>query len=278
MKKRMLFSCLIGIILFSGCDKDEETPQSSTVSGSAVKGYVDAAKVDVYEYLSSGNRGKLLTSTSTDSRGNYQFSVDYRGPVEIVVSEGSYIDESTGTTVNLGSSELRSIAFLKEGNQKTAVSTLTSIAAEYVKVNATSNIEASIDDANAKIAQEFGLTGIDISKEAPADLSYPVNGFTTAQVQYGAIQAGLSQVVKDKGIAPDQLLTLIEDFSKDFSDEMLDGKYGSVALQISLTLTPFEAMDGLGIAIETFLQSDRNLSGYTSESIGLILPATRTGG
>lgn len=62
----------------------------------------------------------------------------------------------------------------------------------YVEDNrASSNLEASINDANTKIGQEFGLTGIDISKEVPADLSYAVHGFTMAQVQYGAIQAGL---------------------------------------------------------------------------------------
>ena len=165
---------------------------------------------------------------------------------------------------------------LKGGSQSAAVSALTTIAAEYVEVNATANVEASINDANAKVAQAFGLTALDISKEIPADLSYASTGITKAQAQYGAVQAGLSQIVKEHSITPDQLLALVEDISKDFSDGMLDGKAGSTALQTSLSLTPAEAMSGLNTAIENFMNSERNVSGYTAESTNISVPAPRT--
>ena len=73
MKKLILFSCILGLGTMISCEKEDtmESSQPTTVSGAAVKGYVGAAKVDVYEYLSSGDRGKLIATTSTDSRGNY---------------------------------------------------------------------------------------------------------------------------------------------------------------------------------------------------------------
>lgn len=279
MKKLLLFSCILGLGTVVSCDKDDamDSTQPATVSGAAVKGYVGAARVDVYEYLSSGDRGRQIASTHTDSKGNYQFSVDYRGPVEIVVSEGSYKDESTGATVNLQARQLRSVSSLEGGSQAVATSALTTIAADYVDANATANVEASITDAHTKVAQAFGLAGLDISREIPADLSFASTGLSKAQVQYGAVQAGLSQLVKEHSLTPDQLLALIDDIAKDFSDDVLDGKAGSVALQTATSVTPAEAMAGLTTAIENFMNSDRNASGYTAESVDISVPAPRTG-
>lgn len=277
MKNLILFSCILGLGTMVSCDKDETMDsQPSTVSGAAVKGYVGAAKVDVYEYQSSGDRGTKIATTQTDTKGNYQFSVDYRGPVEIVVSEGSYKDEASGVSVSLQSRELRSVAVLKGGSQSAAVSALTTIAAEYADVNATANVEASITDANTKVAQAFGLAGLDISGEIPADLTFASTGLTKAQVQYGAVQAGLSQVVMENSLTADQLLALLDDIAKDLSDDAMDGKAGSAALQTSLNLTPAEAMAGLNIAIKNFMNSDMNASGYSATSVDISVPAPRT--
>lgn len=268
----LLFSCLLGLSTLMSCEQDAvETSNQSTLSGSAVKGYVDGAKVNVYEYLAKGERGSLIASANIDNKGSFSISTDYRGPVEIVVTQGQYADEATGTKVSLQAKELRSIALLKQESQ-VAVSALTTIAAEYVNANATASIETSIEEANKKIAEAFGIAEVNISRELPADLSHASNALSQAQAQYGAVQAGLSQIVKEHNLSAEELLILVADIAKDFTDGVLDGKAGSTALETTLTLTPDQALNGLNIAIENFLRSERNQSGYFYESIGITVP------
>jgi hypothetical protein len=272
MKKVLLFSYLLGLGTLMSCEKDAvESTDQTTFSGSAVKGYVDGAKVDVYEYISKGERGRLVASANTDNLGSFNITTDYRGPVEVVVTQGQYADESTGTKVSLQARELRTIAVLKQGSQ-VAVSALTTIAAEYIDANATADVEASVDIANEKVAKAFGIAEVNISKELPADLSHASNALSQAQIKYGAVQAGLSQVVKELELSPEALLTLVADIAKDYADGVLDGKSGSAALETSLTLTPEQALGGLNIAIENFMSSDRNKSGVNYESIGITVP------
>lgn len=273
MKKILLFSCVLGLSTLLSCEKEAvETTSQATLSGSAVKGYVDGAKVDVYEYVSKGERGRLIASANTNKLGSFNISTDYRGPVEVVVTQGQYADESTGTKVSLQAKELRTIAVLKQESQL-AVSALTTIAAEYIDANATADLEASVDIANEKVAQAFGIAEVNISKELPADLSHASNALSKAQAQYGAVQAGLSQIVKEHNLSAEELLTLVADIAKDYTDGVIDGKSGSTALETTLTLTPEEAFGGLNTAIENFLRSDRNQSGFSPESMGITVPA-----
>lgn len=274
MKKVLLFSCVLGLSALMSCEKDEvETTNHSTLSGSAVKGYVDGAKVDVYEYIANGERGRLIASTKTDKLGGFTVSAEYRGPVEIVVTEGQYADEATGSTVSLQNNELRTITVLGQESQVAAVSALTTIAAEYIEANASADLEASINVANEKVARAFGIAEVNISKDLSADLSHANSGLSKAQLQYGAVQAGLSQIVKEKGLSAEKLLTLVSEIGKDYSDGVLDGKAGSATLEISLSVTPEQALGGLNVAMENFLKSDRNLSGVGHESIGITIPA-----
>lgn len=272
MKNSLLLSCLLGLSTLMSCEQDSVESSQSTLSGAAVKGYVDGAKVDVYEYIAKGERGSLIATANTDKKGSFSISTDYSGPIEIVVTQGRYTDESTGSIVNLQARELRSIAFLKQQDQVAGVSALTTIAAEYVNANATADLEASIDLANEKVAQAFGIAEVNISKELPADLSHAANALSQAQIKYGAVQAGLSQIAKENSLSAEELLTLVADIAKDYTDGVLDGKSGSAALETSLTLTPEQALTGLNTAIENFMRGERNLSGTNYESIGITVP------
>ena len=273
MKKLLLFSCVLGLSSLMSCEKDDmATANQTTLSGSAVKGYIDGAKVDVYEYVANGERGRLIASTKTDNLGGFNISADYRGPVEIVVTEGQYADEATGSTVNLQNSELRTITFLGQENQVAAVSALTTIAAEYIEANASADLETSINIANEKVAKAFGIAEVNISKDLSADLSHASSALSKAQLQHGAVQAGLSQIVKEKGLSAEKLLTLVSEIGKDYSDGVLDGKAGATTLETTLSISPEQALGGLSTAMENFLKSDRNKSGMSHESIGITIP------
>lgn len=257
MRKIQIFAIILGLGFMSACSDDSEEP--SNVNGNAAKGYVGSANVEIYQYLETGARGKLLASTVTDVKGNYNTSVDYKGAVEVVVSGGSYIDEATGDEVLLGNNELRSLVMLN-GSQQVAVTALTTIAAEHADANASAGLAVAIENANKATARAFGLSNVDITATLPADLSYSAESHSEAQIKYGAIQAGFSQYVMEQGLAAGDLLLLIKDFSKDYADGRVDSKSGDASIEMSTSITPQAAAGGLGAAIKNFMASNRNKS------------------
>lgn len=269
--KRMKFFALalaFGMLAFS-CSDDSE---KSTVSGTAAKGYVANANVDVYAYAQAGQRGRLLASTVTNAKGEYSVEVEHKGAVEIVVTNGSYKDEASGSAVELGSHELRTVAMLNAKKKVAAITALTTIAAAHVDAHASAGIETAIVNANTKVSTAFGLDGIDLTETIPSDLSFAAVTHGEARIKYGIIQAALSQVIKQEGMAANKLLELIADISADYSDGSMNNSQGSVALQFSLSITPTQAMTGLNAAIENYMTSDYNKSGVTSGSVRVVVP------
>lgn len=268
--KRMRFFALaltLSMLAFSCSDDSDE----STVSGTAAKGYVANADVEVYAYLETGQRGKFLASTVTDAKGNYSVKVTHRGPVEVVVTGGSYKDEASGETVNLGDHELRAIVIVNAEKKVAAVTALTTIAAAHVDAHASAGIETAIVNANAKVSTAFGLDGINLTETIPSDLSFAAVTHSEARIKYGIIQAALSQVIKEQGLAAEKLLELIANISADYSDGSFNNQ-GSVSLEFALSITPPQAMTGLNVAIENYLSSSSNKSGVASGSVAVTVP------
>lgn len=266
--KFFALALVFGMLAFS-CSDDSE---KSTVSGTAAKGYIANANVDVYAYVQAGQRGRLLASTVTNAKGEYSVEVEHKGAVEIVVTNGSYKDEASGSTVNLGSRELRSVVMVNAKKKIAAITALTTIAAAHVDAHASAGIETAIANANTQVSAAFGLDGIDLTETIPSDLSFASIMHGEARIKYGIIQAGLSQVIKQEGIAAEKLLDLIADISADYSDGMMNNSRGSVALQFSLAITPKQAMTGLNTAIQNFMNSSSNQSGVASGSVSVYVP------
>ncbi|HEY9488316.1 MAG TPA: hypothetical protein VIQ51_08290 [Chryseosolibacter sp.] len=272
MKRMKVFLLAFAMcaVFFSCSDDDSD---ESNVSGTAAKGYVANADVNVYAYLETGARGKLLASTKTDAKGKYSVKVNHRGAAEVVVSNGTYKDEATGETVTIGSKhELRTVVILNAEKEVAAVTALTTIAAAHVDAHASAGIATAIANANARVSTAFGLSGINLTETIPSDFSYEAVTHSQAQVKYGIIQAGLSQVVKEQGLAAEKLLELIADISADYSDDSFNNSKGSVALQIALSVTPVQAMTGLNVAIENYMKGPNNHSGVASGSVSVTVP------
>jgi hypothetical protein len=269
--KRMKFFALalsLGMFAFS-CSEDSE---KSTVNGTAAKGYVANANVDVYAYAESGQRGRLLASTVTNAKGEYSVQVEHKGAVEVVVSNGSYKDEASGSNVELGNHKLRSVVMLNAKSKVAAVTALTTIAAAHVDAHASAGIETAIVNANTKVSTAFGLDGINLTEVIPSDLSFSAVTHSEARIKYGIIQAALSQVIREQGLAASSLLDLVANISADYSDGSFNNNQGSVALQFSLSITPTEAMTGLNTAISNYMASSSNTSGIASGSVRVTVP------
>src|SRR5438045_3478798 len=71
---------------------------TGTASGTVIDGPINGATVQVFDF--TGNQqGLLLGAGVTDANGNYTITLTPRptGPVKVVASGGSYINEATGT-------------------------------------------------------------------------------------------------------------------------------------------------------------------------------------
>ncbi len=112
----------IGVTFIFGCGggstssevtRGTDLPLIAGISGSVVKGPVSNAQVCAYELTGSG-KGRLIACTTSNSSGNYAFSVSYTGDVVIEVSGGSYIDETTNANTSL-TTTLTSVGSVKLG-------------------------------------------------------------------------------------------------------------------------------------------------------------------
>ena len=88
-----------------------------------------------------------------------------------MATQGSYSDEATGTAVSLENSELRSFVVLDKSEKVAAISALTTIAAQHVGAYAAEGIGSAVTSANQEVAEAFGLAGVNLAVDIPANLS-----------------------------------------------------------------------------------------------------------
>jgi hypothetical protein len=256
--KNLIYLAAI-MLLFTQCTEDN-IKEEYVISGAAVKGKVVEATVTVHKYDGGGTRGEELTKTITNENGEFSVAIGYSGVIEIVVTGGTYADEATGISTSLNINELRTIA-PGSGSSAVAVTALTTIASAYVDEHASEGLSTAISKAEEKVSNAFGIANIDIFTTIPVDLS-DVSSANANQnaLQYGAVQAGLSQLMKMNNLDPSSLPEFIQDMANDFQDGVFDGKNGELALEFVTEITPAEAVNGLQIAIENFLTGSNNRS------------------
>jgi len=261
------------LLLLAGCGG--ETGTSFTISGTAIKGPLYNATVVVCQLNSDGSRGEVLATASTASDGSFTASGNISGSVAVVVTGGSYIDEATGQTVQNDEAE-ELVTFLAEGadEENIGVTALTTIAAARASENAAIGLAIAIAAANQEVADLFGLSGVDIVKtrvDDLTDLNEDVDA-DSAETQYGLIIAAISQVAKDNGLTPDQVMDLIANMADDFSDGEFDGLSGGEALELAMTITPEDAINGLEIAMDNFLAGEQDNSDLVPDELSIEIP------
>jgi hypothetical protein len=271
---------LITALSLIGCAQQVE--DANKLLGSADMGPIENGTVSAYALNSDGSRGLKIAETATNSNGDFEFNkdnVNLSGPVELVVTGGSYEDEATGAVVSLGAGdEIR--LFLKDGASSTsiAISALTTIAAARASENAAGGLETAIENANTDVAAFFGIPNVDFSTAPsfnPANASLFFNALEN-QTIHGVISAAFTQVVKDQGLQPGEALKLLKNISADFSDGMIDGLDNGAGLPLAMALTPEQALLGMQTASQNFLASPRNKSGLAYADFSFAFPQTAT--
>ena len=266
---------LLALIIISpyGCGGSDD---NSSVNGRAVKGPIVGGTVSVYAINTDGSRGELLETTSTDDSGN--FSIDaYTQPIEVAVSGGTFVDEATGQTVEMGSAEI--IALLPDGvsdGEEVAVTLLTHIAAADARARIANGEEplSAMRTANEEVATTFGLQGIDITKTAPSDLTNPDECATAGNAtSYAGAMASLSWYGMENGAHPLELLALAECIGIDHADGRVDGDACN-----GTTLNPSIAVNDREDNANDFLNSGQNQSCAGADDVTLDTKGGGSGG
>ena len=155
----------------------------TTLTGSVVKGPVGNATVTVKK-----PDGTACGTTSTNAAGLYSFTTACTGDVIVEVTGGTYTDEATNTTKTLDT-PLKAVLTASGGTVNGVVTPLTTMAFSYAFTSNSAATKAAFDAQAAKVATQFGLTGVNLATTVPV-----VTGTTNA---YGNALKGISQYLRD---------------------------------------------------------------------------------
>ncbi|NDC23925.1 MAG: hypothetical protein EBZ49_07325, partial [Proteobacteria bacterium] len=230
MKTRLL---TLALLLLGGCARiispTTYAASSYTLSGVVQLGRVQGATVRVYDLAADGTEGSLLATTTTNSNGEYRFTLPQNtGSVIIKSSGGTFNDEAEQVQKN--ASDLSSIA--SGGSTIQAPLTpMSTLEVDRVKSLLSSNPDLSQakSTAKAEVARLFGLSVADLSvlPDTPNALS-----LDSSKVKSALAVAAFSHFVKDlyvpKLTSSNKLSSVLTAMKEDFkTDGKLDGTYNS---------------------------------------------------
>lgn len=219
----------------------QKLPADSSIAGSAVKGVIQSGVVSAYE-VENGQRGDLISTTTTDASGNFSVAVSslYSGAVLLTVTADSNstmtcdslegcgatasgdtsLDSNNNGSVDFGErftlpSNFMLSAALDSANQSSAhITTLSHLAAEYAADMAGGMSTYNVASANSQVGQIFNLAG-NLTEISPVDLtsSTAVSNASSSQAQLSM----LSVAVLDS-LAGSNLAESINQLASDFSN------------------------------------------------------------
>ena len=201
MKLRALFAATTVILTAcggggGGSGVADERPEG-TAKGIAQHGPIVNADISAYDW--DGARGIHRGSTRTDGEGRYSLALSVPDrPLLIGSREGSYSEESTGRSVQMGNDELTAVVFYESGRsvdvQLTYFTTLATCRAEYLIGEKGLTVGNAINQANNEWS---AILGVDIVGVQPVDVTQDsaFTPFMTPSHQYGVALAGVSELV-----------------------------------------------------------------------------------
>ncbi len=239
MFKKMIGLLLsISIVGLVACGSNDGNPQrraASSVEGFAVDAQIVSGTVTIYAYK-DGVKGEVIGSTITDEKGFY--SLDFAVPdqhILIEVKGGSYIEEASGESVSLKSSQvLRAVTFYRSGTSLSLMVTpYTNLAAGLVayKVKEGSGIENAVTEATSAIST---MAGVDVLTTVPHNITDIDNVSTTftPELKYGFMAAAISSWTAEASVSNGadihaiwNSIALSQVMYRDISEDgLLDGK------------------------------------------------------
>ena len=257
------------------------------VSGTAIKAPVSGATVIAYAINANGTRGSQIGSAQTDGQGDFSIPMgNHSGPVMLQMTGGNYLDEATGSRMNMGSNDALTCVIPQMSGGAVIngiqITPLTSMA-QSLALNMPSGMHPSnMTQANHSVGGYFGVN--DILTTRPMDPTAPGSGANAAadMRNYGMILAAMSQYAK--GLGMPQSSGMVTAMMNDASDGRMDGfmtgqgimgsgMMGSTQIEMGggmmagTMMSPDAGTRGLADAMAQFINSPMNRSGLTMQDM-----------
>ena len=190
--------CTTLALACGGCSKFTSSLSSAhTVSGIISAGPITGSAVKAYSLKDDGTLGTLLGSTTSGANGTFTFNLAaHSGAVAIVASGGSYKEEASGSTISMGSAQIRTLLSSTTDGQQVGVTPVTEIAAQNalaaIGANGTTTLASIIESSNTSVASAMGLTDITLPPANPTQMAS--SAANTRAAQYAVVLATISQM------------------------------------------------------------------------------------
>jgi hypothetical protein len=250
-----------------------------SMSGKVFNGAMSAGTVVAYA-VNNGSRGAQIATAAIDSQGSFMMSLGtYAGPVMLQVSNGSFMDEATGHSMTMASTDVMTALMASMTSGATVagvqVTPLTSMAQMRAQAMTGGMTDANINAANTAVGQYFMMT--DILRAQPMDPSVAGSGSSATQEQRncGIAIAAMSQYAKSAGLTAS--FAFVTDMMDDASDGMMNGMMGSSQISMGGAMMGGGMMQsnagttGLATAMTDFMGSAMNHSGLTAADMNALI-------
>jgi hypothetical protein len=247
----MRFIVVILLFILASCVSDSTStntnsedgnPTDVQITGVVSAGPVDGATVSLYRVNADGTDGALIANTTSDSAGNFSFTLaPETGPVEIYALNGTFNEEASGLPITLNVALRTRLAALPAGKISVGVTPLTEIAstcASTIQAYTGATQAVNISNCNKALSLASGLT--DITK-APANPNLTLSDPTSQAAKYSLLLAGISEFANQNNF--DSSLVVLDALKADFYfDGKFDGKNNGTPLTFSdIASTPMHS-------------------------------------
>ena len=213
------------------------------------------------------NPDNQIGTCTTNADGDCNLNIPAQtGPVLVSCTGGSYYDEATDTTVQLGNNVARSIA--PSTRSSVAVTPLTDLAASraLAAVEGGQQVtDETIEQTKRDVSSFFGVDDILDPPQPIRNAADKANLSGDEAGAYAAALAGFSQLALDKGVDP---FTLTQNLNSDLAD---DGVINSQVTQSEIDTATSNAAQGTPAAAEVQenqSQPDRNTGSISNPGTG----------
>jgi hypothetical protein len=225
--------------------------------------------------------GAQLAGTATDGQGAFSLSLgSYAGPVMLQMTGGIYVDEATGQTMTMASTDVMTavMATLTAGTHLTGVciTPLTSMAQARAQAMSGGMSDTNIASANHAVGTYFMVN--DILQTPPMDPRMQGSGSMANQdmADYGMTVAAMSQYAHGLGMQVSS--AFVTAMMKDAADGMMNGMAGGSQIQMGGGMMGGGGMmqgnavtTGLAGAMTDFVGGTMNHSGMTSADMNALI-------
>jgi len=253
--------------------------KNGTISGTATKGPLSGATVRAFA-INNGIKGSQLGSAQTDAGGNFAMTVAaYSGPMMLQLHGGSYMDEATGTRMNLLDADdmtcvVPSVSITADSTVTgIQVTPLTSMAQDWAEHMAGGMTATNISTANMRIGAAYMGPGMDIVMTHPIDPTVvgSANGASIDAKNYGMMLAAISQEAHQLGMTSSSS-AMVTAMHNDAEDGAMDGTMSGTPINMSGmggmmgggNMMPAAGSGELATAMAMFINGPMNRSGVTS--------------